>query len=202
MVLALVVAGLVESFLTLSVTGANLLLDAVEASAPQGPDLPPAGAQAIVVVAGRLLRSEKAAALAQTTGLPVYVADEGKGEMTALLQERLSVTPKWVDRRSFNTESNAAFAACVLQPQGVRTIVLVTDNQHMLRASLWFRYYGFEVIAAPMELVRPPVPAGLAAQLLPSKQGRAWAREALHEIGGVATFAGTWLTRRRLDVCR
>lgn len=199
----LFVLSLAAGFLTTTVTGANLLLDALEASAPHGPDSPlPPGAQAIVVLTGRMERTDKAAALAKATRLPAYVAGDARGDMATHLQKRLGVTPQWVDRQSFNTESNAAFAACTLHAQGIRSIALVTDTRHMLRARLWFRYYGFEVVANPMQLPRPPVPTDLTAGLLPSRTGRAWAKPALHEIGGLATFAGAWVTRRRLDVCR
>lgn len=46
---------------------------------------------------------------------------------------------------SLTTEENAIFTAAVLQPQGVRKILLVTDRPHMLRAFFVFRAYGFKV---------------------------------------------------------
>jgi uncharacterized SAM-binding protein YcdF (DUF218 family) len=46
---------------------------------------------------------------------------------------------------SRTTEENARFTASVLKPQGVKTIVLVTDPPHMLRSLLTFRHFGFKV---------------------------------------------------------
>lgn len=47
---------------------------------------------------------------------------------------------------SRTTEENAQFTAAILQPQGVKRIVLVTDQPHMLRSFLTFQSLGFEVI--------------------------------------------------------
>jgi uncharacterized SAM-binding protein YcdF (DUF218 family) len=53
---------------------------------------------------------------------------------------------------SQSTEENALFTTAVLHPQGVRKILLVTDNPHMLRALLTFQHFGFRVIPAPVSL--------------------------------------------------
>jgi len=47
---------------------------------------------------------------------------------------------------SLTTAENAIFSAAILQPQGVRRILLVTDEPHMLRSMLVFRAHGFTVI--------------------------------------------------------
>ena len=47
---------------------------------------------------------------------------------------------------SRTTKENAELTATVLQPQGVRKILLVTDAPHMLRSLLTFRHFGFNVI--------------------------------------------------------
>jgi uncharacterized SAM-binding protein YcdF (DUF218 family) len=46
---------------------------------------------------------------------------------------------------SLTTEENAIFSAAILQPQGVKQILLVTDEPHMMRTLLAFRAYGFTV---------------------------------------------------------
>ncbi len=53
---------------------------------------------------------------------------------------------------SRTTEENALYTAKLLQPQGVKRIVLVTDPPHMLRSLLTFRSLGFTVIphASPL----------------------------------------------------
>ena len=47
---------------------------------------------------------------------------------------------------SRTTNENAEFTAAILRPQGVRTIILVTDPPHMLRSLLTFESFGFKVI--------------------------------------------------------
>jgi uncharacterized SAM-binding protein YcdF (DUF218 family) len=47
---------------------------------------------------------------------------------------------------SLTTDENAVFTAAILQPQGIRRIILVTDKAHMLRSLLVYRAYGFKVI--------------------------------------------------------
>jgi uncharacterized SAM-binding protein YcdF (DUF218 family) len=47
---------------------------------------------------------------------------------------------------SLTTEENAVFTAAILQSQGIRRILLITDPPHMWRALLVFRAQGFTVI--------------------------------------------------------
>lgn len=47
---------------------------------------------------------------------------------------------------SLTTAENAVYSAAVLQPQGIRKIILITDEPHMLRSLLMFRAFGFTVI--------------------------------------------------------
>lgn len=47
---------------------------------------------------------------------------------------------------SATTNENAEFTAALLQPQGVKRLILVTDPPHLLRSVLTFRSLGFEVI--------------------------------------------------------
>jgi uncharacterized SAM-binding protein YcdF (DUF218 family) len=49
---------------------------------------------------------------------------------------------------SRTTFENAKFTAEVLEPRGIRSIILVTDAPHMLRSLLTFRSVGFRVIPA------------------------------------------------------
>jgi uncharacterized SAM-binding protein YcdF (DUF218 family) len=57
---------------------------------------------------------------------------------------------------SHTTDENAEFTAALLQPQGVKRVILVTDLPHMPRSLLTFRSFGFEVIPHPS-----PVPPSL-----------------------------------------
>ncbi|NMG08182.1 YdcF family protein [Brasilonema sp. UFV-L1] len=48
---------------------------------------------------------------------------------------------------SQTTKENALFTASILQPRGIKKILLVTDSPHMLRSRLTFKNVGFEVIS-------------------------------------------------------
>lgn len=50
------------------------------------------------------------------------------------------------EKCSRTTAENALFTAAVLQQEGVKQVVLVTDPPHMLRSMLTFRSLGFRVI--------------------------------------------------------
>lgn len=58
---------------------------------------------------------------------------------------------------SLTTEQNAQFTAALLWPQGVRKIILVTDQPHMRRSQLIFERFGFTVIphVIPFETNNP-----------------------------------------------
>src|SRR5262249_53205791 len=55
-----------------------------------------------------------------------------------------------VEGRSGNTYENAVESSKLLREQGIRRIILVTDAEHMLRASACFRKQGMEVIPSPV----------------------------------------------------
>jgi uncharacterized SAM-binding protein YcdF (DUF218 family) len=57
-----------------------------------------------------------------------------------------------VEGRSRNTYENAVESSKLLRERGIRRIVLVTDAEHMFRASACFRKQGMEVTPSP---VRP-----------------------------------------------
>lgn len=56
------------------------------------------------------------------------------------------------ERCSQTTEENAQFSTAVLQPQGIRKILLVTDVPHMWRSQILFQSFGFKVIPHPIDL--------------------------------------------------
>ncbi|MGF1570271.1 MAG: YdcF family protein [Nodosilinea sp.] len=60
---------------------------------------------------------------------------------------------------SATTNENAEFTAALLQPQGVKQLILITDPPHLLRSVLTFRSFGFEVIPHPS-----PMPESLNPQ--------------------------------------
>lgn len=67
--------------------------------------------------------------------------------MVGQLKEK-GIPPSMVDGEncSLTTAENAAFTAAILQSQGFKKIILITDEPHMLRSMLVFRAFDFAVI--------------------------------------------------------
>lgn len=114
---------------------------------------PGVSADAIVVLGrGEVFRDSRvqvAAQLWQERRAPLIFAS-GAGDGPQLLQ---LLRAKGIPQQALNDENcsrttseNARFTATVLQPQGIKRIVLITDPPHMLRSMLTFRSYGFTVI--------------------------------------------------------
>ncbi|MBW4654682.1 MAG: YdcF family protein [Kaiparowitsia implicata GSE-PSE-MK54-09C] len=78
----------------------------------------------------------------------IFASGRGDGDeiITALAERGVPDTALAQESCSRTTEENAEFTAAILQPQGVETIVLVTDRPHMWRSLLTFQSYGFRVI--------------------------------------------------------
>lgn len=173
--------------------GAWLLLYAMEDHAPPIEPAAARQAQAIVVVGGRTDRVHEAARLGRLTGLPILATGRGTGDfpfdtesekMDWILRTQYGMQARWLETRSTNTHENAVESWCLLAPQGVRRIVLVTDSGHMLRARWEFEAAGFtvlrDVIAAPAR----PWPG--AAGLRPGRAGLEAAAPALADWAELA----------------
>ncbi|HEY9670314.1 MAG TPA: YdcF family protein [Waterburya sp.] len=137
----------VTALLPLFVLGANQSLTAFLPSDPGTP------ADAIVVL-GRgwpLMhdRVNTTAELWQAKRAPKIFASGRKDapNLIELLEEK-GIPQQVLDGEncSLTTDENAVFTAAILQPQGIRRIILVTDKAHMLRSLLVYRAYGFKVI--------------------------------------------------------
>lgn len=160
------------------VLGGGVLPQAVEYGAPQ-PSEP------------TLARLRYGVRLARQTRLPLAFAGgvgwAAAGTDTAtegsvarrVLQEDYGITPRWVDDRSRDTRENALRMAELLQPAGVRRIVLVTDATHMPRAQAHFQAAGFEVLAGPTGF--PIVRDRQLLEWLPSARGLTMSRTVLRE---------------------
>ena len=102
-------------------------------------------------------RTEVAAQLWHSKRAPVVFAS-GWGDAhemgDLLIQSGIAPAAVLGEPCSRTTEENAQFTAALLKPQGVKTILLVTDPPHMLRSWLTFRSFGFAVIPHPNPL--PP----------------------------------------------
>ena len=124
---------------------------------------PAADADAIVILGrgGRLCRSRAkvaAAALANQQAGRIFVSGRHDAPKILAILQRQGVSPAAAtsENCSRTTEENARYTARILQPQGIRSIVLVSDPPHLLRSYLVFRSLGFTVYP-----LASPLPAGL-----------------------------------------
>jgi uncharacterized SAM-binding protein YcdF (DUF218 family) len=88
----------------------------------------------------------------------IFASGAGDGENLVKML-KIEGVPKSVIKAescSRTTEENALFTAAMLQPLGVKQIVLITDSPHMMRSLLTFRSLGFTVFPRPT-----PLPANL-----------------------------------------
>ncbi|WP_288377799.1 YdcF family protein [uncultured Pseudomonas sp.] len=105
-----------------------------------------------------LERMRYAAQLSKASGLPVLTTGGlhyGKPPSEAqLMADRLKadfgVEVAWKEEASRTTWENARFSADVLQPLGLRRVVVVTQAWHMQRSRWSFEQVGFEVVPAPV----------------------------------------------------
>ena len=108
-----------------------------------------------------LVRVRNGARLARRFELPVLVAggtplnaERSEAEVMAeLLEQEFGVAVRWREDGSMDTADNARLSANILQPAGIRRIVLVTQAFHMPRARFLFERAGFEVVPAPVHFV-------------------------------------------------
>ncbi|MDH0730666.1 YdcF family protein [Pseudomonas sichuanensis] len=105
-----------------------------------------------------LERMRYAAQLAKASGLPVltsgglhYGTPPSEAQLMAeRLQADFSVSVTWKEEASHTTWENAVLSAQVLQPLGIRRVVVVTQAWHMQRSRWSFERAGFEVVPAPV----------------------------------------------------
>ncbi|MGG6240551.1 YdcF family protein [Nodosilinea sp. AN01ver1] len=120
-------------------------------------------ADAIVVLGrGRDFRASRVQVAAdlwrQQRSPLIFVSGRGDAIEIARMLESTGVPASAIDGEpcSATTNENALFTAALLQPQGIRRLILVTDPPHMARSLLTFRSLGFEVTPHPS-----PVPKSL-----------------------------------------
>lgn len=105
-----------------------------------------------------LERMRYAAQLAKASGLPVlttgglhYGTPPSEAQLMAdRLKADFGVDVAWKEEASRTTWENARFSADVLQPLGLRRVVVVTQAWHMQRSRWSFEQVGFEVVPAPV----------------------------------------------------
>jgi uncharacterized SAM-binding protein YcdF (DUF218 family) len=99
---------------------------------------------------------------------------------------------------SLNTYENAVFVRRILEPQGIRRILLVTSAFHMPRSRLIFKKQGFEVVPAPTDFLIPfpnedNVDTSLQAQvinLFPDAESIKMTTQVIKEYVGIVVY---WL---------
>ncbi|QXI43064.1 YdcF family protein [Pseudomonas wayambapalatensis] len=105
-----------------------------------------------------LERMRYAAQLSKASGLPVlttgglhYGMPPSEAQLMAdRLKADFGVEVAWKEEASRTTWENARFSADVLQPLGLRRVVVVTQAWHMQRSRWSFEQVGFEVVPAPV----------------------------------------------------
>lgn len=105
-----------------------------------------------------LERMRYAAQLAKASGLPLltsgglhYGTPPSEAQLMAeRLQRDFGVPVAWQEDASRTTWENATFSAKVLQPLGIKRVVVVTQAWHMQRSRWSFERAGFEVVPAPV----------------------------------------------------
>lgn len=80
--------------------------------------------------------------------LPIFVSGMNDAiEITTILADGgIPKSSLKGERCSQSTVENAEFTSTLLSPKGIRNIILISDRAHLLRASLVFKTYGFQVI--------------------------------------------------------
>ncbi len=142
-----------------------------------------------------LERMRFAARLAKASGLPVltsgglhYGTPPSEARLMAdHLREDFAVEVRWREEASRTTWENAQLSAKVLQPLGIRRVVVVTQAWHMQRSRWSFEQAGFEVVPAPVgflgrEHARP------FGGLLPEGRAMWQSGQLLNEVVGLVGY--------------
>lgn len=166
---ALVVGYLIVISPFVSATGTRLLTAFVPADSGEPADA--------IVVLGRgyeqnPTRSQIAGELWQSKRAPL-VFPSGRNDaliMETILRADFPQASVASEPCSSTTEQNAEFTAALLNPKGVKTIILVTDPAHMWRSLLTFQSFGFKVI---------PHYTPLSPDTIPTKKRFLFVREAI-----------------------
>ena len=141
-----------------------------------------------------LTRLRYAARIQRASGLPILVTggmplsgQRPEAELMAeTLREDFGVPVRWLEPASKTTAENAEFSAAILQPLGIRQIVLVSHASHLPRAVKDFERAGFVVLAAPTEFTPAMSNYSVIERWTPQSESLSNSRRALHEWLGLA----------------
>ena len=154
----------------------------------------PGGDSGVQLNGFALQRLLHAARLQRETRLPILVGGgpvyPGEAQAEAALARRVleddfRVPVRWEEDQSRNTWENAQYAWALLQPAGVRHIILVTHAFHMPRARWCFERAGFEVTPAPIGFARRDALSTGWIAWIPQVRALVETRLALHEWLGL-----------------
>jgi uncharacterized SAM-binding protein YcdF (DUF218 family) len=90
-----------------------------------------------------------------------------EAEIRAAMARQLEVaqTAILTESRAHTTREEAARLASLLQPLGIRTILLVTNREHMARSQPLFEQVGFTVHPVPVDTLSQAAVPGARLQL-------------------------------------
>ncbi len=211
----LLVAGLGYLYLASTPWLAQRLLEPLQARYPAVRSVPPE-ADVIVVLGGGttsgptefgtegtlaeqgLERARYAAFLARKAGLPVITTggdfggrEPAEGALAReVLQGEFGVERVYAETKSTTTHENAVYALEIMQANGWRRPLVVTNYWHMLRAMRSFERLGVQAIAAPTVELKPGSFARGFWRWVPQlENGMRRVRLALHEQIGEGWYA-------------
>ena len=107
--------------------------------------------------------------------------------MATSLKRDFSLSADWLETKSYNTQSNAAFSAPILRKNNIDNVLLVTHAWHMPRARESFARLGLKVTPAPMGFVMPSDPAKLQSWI-PNASALAMSSFSAHEWIGLLWY--------------
>jgi uncharacterized SAM-binding protein YcdF (DUF218 family) len=143
------------------------------------------------------IRVQHGAYLSKKLSLPVLVSGgivAGFKESEAFVMARTmrddyDVEVRWQETLSQTTAENARYSAMLLQGQGIKKIILVTQAYHMRRSALAFEAQGLDVVMAPCGFIGG-VDVDTHLAWLPSLSGIESTYLATHEMVGLLFY---WL---------
>jgi len=102
-----------------------------------------------------------------------------------VLQDDYAVPLRWLEDSSRDTRENAIYSVPLLKAQGIKRVILVTHQAHMVRVLRAFEEVaqgGMQFEAAPVAILNPNLAE--AGSWLPSQHGFDNVHLVLHELIG------------------
>jgi uncharacterized SAM-binding protein YcdF (DUF218 family) len=145
------------------------------------------------VAVGSLQRLRYGAFLHRRSGLPIYITGGSPAHrqpsvgrlMAQVLEQDYGISAKGVEDQSLTTEENAVLSLAMLERDGIRRVLLVSDAWHLPRAIEAFARVGIAAIPAPTAFVHREDERGTDYRdWLPSAAAFSNSYRALHEYLG------------------